>query len=319
MKNPTKGNPQGMLHLQRRGKVRDVYALDDEIQKRLAPVEENSLLMVASDRISAFDVVLPVLIPNKGVVLNQLSAFWFEKTCDLIENHLIAVISEDWLDSQFQAGCSLRDHLAPFIGRSMLVRKARRIDIECIVRGYLAGSAWAEYKGRGTVWDHSLPQGLREGELLPEPIFTPSTKAEEGHDESMTRQQVSDMVGEDLAGQLEQKSLALYSFAHDYARQKGIIVADTKMEFGLLDGRLILIDEILTPDSSRFWDADGYEPGRSLPSYDKQYVRDWLDSKAWDREPPAPSLTEEVVQKTAERYMEAYRRLTGRKCPTPQA
>ena len=308
-----------MLHLQRRGKVRDVYELDDEVRQRLLPGEENGLLMVASDRISAFDVVLPVLIPNKGAVLNQLSAFWFEKTRDLMENHLIAVLSEDWLDSQSQTTSGLRDQFGPFIGRSMLVRKARRIDIESIVRGYLAGSAWAEYKREGTVWDHSLPLGLREGELLPQPIFTPTTKAEEGHDQIMTRQQVSDMVGEDLAGQIEQKSLALYSFAHDYALQKGIIVADTKMEFGLLDGRLILIDELLTPDSSRFWDADGYEPGRSLPSYDKQYVRDWLDSQGWDREPPAPSLPEEVVQKTTQRYIEAYRRLTGRKLPTPEA
>ena len=308
-----------MLHLQRRGKVRDVYELDDEIQQRLLPGEDNGLLMVASDRISAFDVVLPVLIPNKGAVLNQLSAFWFEKTRDLIQNHLIAVITEDWLATRSQTTSGLRDHFGPFIGRSMLVRKAQRIDIESIVRGYLAGSAWAEYKREGTVWDHRLPLGLREGELLPQPIFTPTTKAEEGHDQIMTRQQVSDMVGEDLAGQIEQKSLALYSFAHDYARQKGIILADTKMEFGLLDGRLILIDELLTPDSSRFWDADGYEPGRSLPSYDKQYVRDWLDSQGWDREPPAPSLPEDVVQKTTQRYIEAYRRLTGRKLPTPEA
>ena len=307
-----------MLHLQRSGKVRDIYELDEEFQNQLVSDGDESLVMVASDRISAFDVVLPTTVPNKGVVLNQLSAFWFEQTRDLIPNHLIAVISEDWLDSQSQIAPGLRDQLGPFVGRGMLVRKAQRIDIECIVRGYLAGSAWSEYKRNGTIWGYAMPEGLKEGERLPEPMFTPTTKAEEGHDQNMSRQQVEEMVGADMADELEQKSLALYSFAHAHALQKGIILVDTKMEFGLLDGRLILIDELLTPDSSRFWDAEGYEAGRSLPNYDKQYVRDWLDAQAWDREPPAPALPEEVVRKTAERYLEAYRRLTGRTLAVPQ-
>ena len=278
------------------------------------------LLMVASDRISAFDVVLPVLIPNKGAVLNQLSAFWFEKTRDLMENHLIAVFKRRLVRLPVSNHLRFKGPVWPLYWK-VYVGEEGPADR---YREYSAGSIWRDRHGRsisarapyGTtvcLWD------LGRGELLPQPIFTPTTKAEEGHDRIMTRQQVSDMVGEDLAGQIEQKSLALYSFAHDYALQKGIIVADTKMEFGLLDGRLILIDELLTPDSSRFWDADGYEPGRSLPSYDKQYVRDWLDSQGWDREPPAPSLPEEVVQKTTQRYIEAYRRLTGRKLPTPEA
>ena len=307
-----------MLQLQRSGKVRDIYELDGEVQSRLAPEGDGSLLMVASDRISAFDVVLPTPIPNKGIVLNMLSAFWFEQTRDLIPNHLIAVISEDWLDSQSAIMPGLRDHFAPFIGRGMLVRKAQRIDVECIVRGYLAGSAWSEYKRGGTVWGHAMPQGLKEGEILPEPMFTPTTKAEEGHDQNMSHREVVDMVGADLAAELERKSLALYSLAHDHAQRKGIILVDTKMEFGLLDGSLILIDELLTPDSSRFWDAEGYEAGRSLPNFDKQYVRDWLDSQAWDREPPAPELPEDVVQKAASRYLEAYRLLTGRKLAVPR-
>ena len=197
----------------------------------------------------------------------------------------------------------------------MIIRKAQRIGVECIVRGYLAGSAWSEYKRQGTVWGQRLPQGLKEGEALPEPMFTPTTKAEEGHDESMTVQDVANMVGGDLTRQLEESSLALYAFANDYARQRGIILVDTKMEFGLLDGNLILIDELLTPDSSRFWDAAGYEPGRSLPNFDKQYVRDWLDSQGWNREPPAPHLPEDVAQRTSQRYIEAYSRLTGETFP----
>ena len=292
-----------------------MYELDGHARTHLAYTDEPVLLMVASDRISAFDVVLPNDIPNKGKVLTQISAFWFEKTKHLVANHVIALVNESLLDSNSSSVPNLSEQLSLFVGRSMLVKKAQRIDVECIVRGYLAGSAWAEYKKNGTVWGQEMPQGLKEGEVLPEPLFTPTTKAEEGHDEAMTRQQVIDMVGEDLARQLEDKSLAVYSFAHDYARERGIILVDTKMEFGLLDGKLIIIDELLTPDSSRFWDAAGYEPGRSLPNFDKQYVRDWLDSQGWDREPPAPTLPEDVVLKTSQRYMEAYRLLTGEELP----
>ena len=299
------------LNLLRRGKVRDVYQLNGEIGKRIAPSSKSILLMVASDRISAFDVVLPTPIPNKGRVLNQISAFWFDKHKNQMRNHLIEVVTQEWLDSLNSIDSSVESELAPFVNRAMIVEKAERIDVECIVRGYLTGSAWAEYKKSGTVWGQKLPEGLVDGQVLPEPLFTPTTKAEEGHDQQMSRDQVVEMVGESLASQLEEKSLALYSSAHDYARQKGIILADTKMEFGLLDGELILIDELLTPDSSRFWDAEGYQPGRSLPNFDKQYVRDWLDAQGWDHEPPAPSLPEDVVNKTSQRYMEAYHRLTG--------
>ena len=307
--------PTGLLRLERRGKVRDVYALDGQVRTQVAHTEEPLLLMVASDRISAFDVVLPNDIPHKGKVLNLISAFWFENTKDVVPNHVVAVVSESWLGSNSSGVPGLSEQLSPFVGRSMVVRKAQRIDVECIVRGYLAGSAWAEYKKTGTVWGREMPLGLKEGEVLPEPMFTPTTKAEEGHDQSMTHEQVIDMVGEDLARQLEDTSLSVYRFAHDYARERGIILVDTKMEFGLLDGNLILIDELLTPDSSRFWDAAGYEPGRSLPNFDKQYVRDWLDTQGWDREPPAPTLPEDVVLKTSRRYMEAYHRLTGEELP----
>ena len=315
MTTPVERKPQGLLHLQRRGKVRDVYELDEHVQQQLIPEEKGALLMVASDRISAFDVVLPTSVPGKGRVLTQLSVFWFDKTRDLMKNHLIAPVSKSWLDSVTSDDSVLRRELESFAGRAMVVKKAQRIDIECIVRGYLAGSAWAEYKRNGTVWGETLPVGLKEGEVLPEAIFTPTTKAETGHDQNMTHQQVVDLAGEGLARQLEESSLAIYHSAHDYARQRGIILVDTKMEFGLLDGELILIDELLTPDSSRFWDIDGYEPGSSLPNFDKQYVRDWLDSQGWDREPPAPSLPNDVVQKTSERYEEAYRRLTGEELP----
>ena len=314
------------LNLQRSGKVRDIYELDEQVENLLAPCRPGALpakanegeiwLIVASDRISAFDVVLPTQIPNKGRVLTGLSAFWFERTSDLVQNHLISVVSQEWLDSVAMKSPGLMEQLTPFVGRSMVVRKAQRIDVECIVRGYLTGSAWAEYRRSGTVWGERLPEGLREGDALSEPLFTPTTKAEQGHDQSMTRPEVVNMVGEDVAHELEQKSMAVYAFAHDFARGRGIILADTKMEFGLLDGELILIDELLTPDSSRFWDAGAWAPGKSQPNFDKQYVRDWLDSQGWDREPPAPPLPEDVVHKTSQRYIEAYRRLTGEQLST---
>ena len=293
-----------------RGKVRDTFDLGDGL-----------LLMVATDRLSAYDVVLPSGIPYKGLVLARLSAFWFQSTAGLLDNHFLGMADDPHFVEELNGEHGGIPALAQIPGeiarQSMIVKKARRIDIECIARGYLAGSGWAEYKRSGTVWGEQMPAGLKEGEALPRPLFTPTTKAEQGHDLPMMRSEVVEMVGEGTARQLEEGSLAVYSFAHDYARQRGIILADTKLEFGFLDGKLILIDEVLTPDSSRFWDASGYEPGRSLPNFDKQYVRDWLDSQGWDREPPAPPLPEEVVTKTSQRYIEAYRRLTGEDLPTP--
>ena len=287
-----------------RGKVRDTYDLGDGL-----------LLMVATDRLSAFDVVLPTGIPRKGLVLARMSAFWFRHTSGIVENHFVGMSDDASLVEKF-AGVPALAELDPEIARqSMLVRKARRIDMECIVRGYLAGSAWGEYRRAGTVWGQEMAPGLIQGQALPEPMFTPTTKAEEGHDQNMTPREVVDMVGEEMARRLEETSLAIYAFARDYAGRCGIILADTKVEFGLIDGRLILIDELLTPDSSRFWDASGYEPGKSLPNFDKQYVRDWLDSQGWDREPPAPELPEDIVEKTSQRYVEAYRRLAGDDLP----
>ncbi|MBI2856170.1 MAG: phosphoribosylaminoimidazolesuccinocarboxamide synthase [Chloroflexi bacterium] len=291
-------NLPSLLH---RGKVRDTYDLGG-----------GYLLMIATDRISAFDVVLPTAIPEKGLVLSRMSAYWFQKTAHLIPNHLVAIADEvDRLGDL--KGSSILASLAPDIApRAMVVKQARRIDIECVVRGYIAGSAWAEYRASGTVGGRPMPAGLKEGDRFPEPLFTPTTKAESGHDEPMSREDVRDMVGAEMALKLEEVSRRVYEFAHEYARLKGIIIADTKMEFGLLDENLILIDELLTPDSSRFWDAAHYEPGRSQPNFDKQYVRDWLTDSGWNREPPAPELPPEVVSRTRDRYVEAYERITGR-------
>jgi phosphoribosylaminoimidazole-succinocarboxamide synthase len=289
---PRVGQTSLPLPLFRRGKVRDTYILDDR-----------HLLMVATDRISAFDVVLPTPIPLKGAVLTMLSRFWFEQTADLVPNHLVEVI----LDPKQAAG--LGD--PKLVGRAMVVRRAERVDIECVVRGYLAGSAWDEYRRTGGVCGIRLPAGLREADRLPEPIFTPATKAETGHDENISFERMAELVGEELARQLKDLSLKLYSRAAQVAESRGVIIADTKFEFGLLDGQIIVIDELLTPDSSRFWDAALYEPGRSQPSFDKQYVRDWLVQSGWNREPPAPPLPDEVVAGTVSRYLEAYTRLTG--------
>jgi phosphoribosylaminoimidazole-succinocarboxamide synthase len=273
-----------------RGKVRDTHDLGGGL-----------LLMVATDRISAFDVVLPNGIPDKGAVLCQLSAFWFEKTVELTPNHFVALATE---------GGDLE--IPPAIARrAMVVRKAERIDVECVVRGYITGSAWAEYKSSGTVSGMSMPAGLKEGDRFPEPLFTPTTKAEEGHDESMTMAEVEDLAGKETAARLAETTIAVYNRAHDFALEKGIIIADTKMEFGYIDGELTLIDELLTPDSSRFWDAAGYAPGKSQPNFDKQFVRDWLDEQAWDHEPPAPELPDDIVERTGQRYLEAFERLTG--------
>ena len=286
-----------MLH---RGKVRDTYSLGAGL-----------LLMVSTDRISAFDVVLPDGIPEKGLVLNRMSAFWFEQTSHLFPNHLIA-LADAW-DGEGGSGAKLPDGLPQEVARqAMVVKQAGRIDIECIVRGYITGSAWSEYRREGTVSGMSMPAGLQESQAFPEPLFTPTTKAEEGHDQNMSNQEVLDMVGDDMARQLADASKLVYGFARDIALEKGIILADTKMEFGLIDGRLTLIDELLTPDSSRFWDANDYQPGRSQASFDKQFVRDWLTAQGWNQEPPAPHLPDDIVAKTSERYSEAYRRLTGR-------
>jgi phosphoribosylaminoimidazole-succinocarboxamide synthase len=284
-----------------RGKVRDTYRVDEDL-----------LLMVTTDRISAFDVVLPTGIPNKGRVLNKLSAFWFENTGHLVPNHLAALADAPGTASRFGGSGLLADLPQEVARQAMIVKRADRIDIECVVRGYIAGSAWAEYRSRGTVSEKPMPAGLLEGQAFPEPLFTPTTKAEEGHDQNMSEQEVVAMVGTGLARQLEEVSKAVYRFGHDYARERGVILADTKMEFGLLNGQLILIDELLTPDSSRFWDVARYQPGRSQPSFDKQFVRDWLTEQGWDREPPAPELPDDVVAKTAERYLEAYQRITGK-------
>ncbi|HXG42335.1 MAG TPA: phosphoribosylaminoimidazolesuccinocarboxamide synthase [Dehalococcoidia bacterium] len=285
------------LPLYRRGKVRDTYDLGDR------------LLMVSTDRISAFDVVLPTGIPDKGLVLTQLSAFWFERTAEVVPNHFLRLVDRTEVD-----GLEVPPEL---VGRAMLVRKAQRIDIECIVRGYLAGSAWDEYRRYGTVNGEKMPPGLEESQELPEPLFTPTTKAEEGHDQPITWDQMVEMVGERAATAMRLRSLALYRYARDYARERGIIIADTKFEFGWLDDEIILIDEVLTPDSSRFWPADQYRPGRSQPSFDKQFVRDYLTSLGWDRQPPAPELPPDIVERTAEKYREAFRLLTGQELVRP--
>ncbi len=279
------------LHLLGRGKARDIYERPD-----------GDLLIVTSDRISAFDVVLPTPIPGKGIVLNQVSNFWFQKTAHIIPNHIV--------DPDPYADAPGKGHLR---GRSVVVRRARSLAIEAIVRGYITGSGWAEYKRSGTVCDIQLPPRLEESQQLPEPLFTPSTKAAQGaHDENISYQKAADIVGAKVAALVRDASLALYSFAAAYARQRGIIIADTKFEFGQLDdGSLILIDEALTPDSSRFWPLDDYQPGRPQPSFDKQFVRDYLESIAWDKRPPAPELPADIVAKTAEKYREAQRRLTG--------
>ena len=282
-----------------RGKVRDTYDLGGGL-----------LLMVATDRISAFDVVLPNGVPGKGVVLSRMSAFWFRKTAHLVPNHFIGM-AEDVVGTYPQLA-----NVPPGVAkRAMVVKRAQRIDVECVVRGYLAGSAWAEYRITGKIFGKPAPAGLKEGDRLSPPIFTPTTKAESGHDLNMTSEQVEALVGKQRAREVEEKSLAIYNFAHAYALERGIIIADTKVEFGVVGGKVILIDEVLTPDSSRFWEASAYEPGKSQPNYDKQFVRDWLNSTGWDHEPPAPELPPEIVEKTRQRYKEAYERLTGETIP----
>ena len=283
-----------------RGKVRDTYGLADD-----------HLLMVATDRISAFDVVLPTGITDKGLVLNRISAFWFDKTKHIVPNHFVCLGDSPEAD-QYIKGSSIAGLVSEEIAsKSMVVKRAERLDLECVVRGYITGSAWSEYRRQGTVSGLDVGTDLVEGQAFPEPLFTPTTKAEEGHDENMSRQDVLDMVGFDMAHRLEETSISIFKWALDYARERDIILADTKLEFGVIDGQLTLIDALLTPDSSRFWDVQGYAPGKSQPSYDKQFVRDWLDNQGWDHEPPAPELPRDVVAQTAGKYQEAYFKLTG--------
>lgn len=267
------------------GKVREVFDMGEH------------LLFVASDRVSAFDVVLPNGIPRKGEVLTQISHFWFDKYADLVLNHRVVD--------------GLPDHLAHLAPRSMVVKKAEPLNIECIVRGYITGSGWKEYKKNGTVCDIPLPDDLLESAELEQPLFTPSTKADEGHDENISFEQAVEIEGRDTAEKVRDLSLQIYTEARNYARERGIIIADTKFEFGRIDGELILIDEVLTPDSSRFWPLDEYEPGRGQHAFDKQYVRDYLETLDWDKAPPGPELPAEIIEKSQARYLEAYQRLTG--------
>lgn len=287
-----------------RGKVRDTYKMPGD-----------QFLLIATDRVSAFDVVLPAGIPDKGIVLNQLSAFWFKQTSHIVPNHLIEVVDDvNWLNSNYgEKVCSGYYSYPPYLARrSMIVRKAERIYVECIVRGFLSGSGWADYQKSGSVCGVELPKGLNESDRLPKAIFTPTTKAESGHDEPITIDEMKGLIGEARTQEIAEKSVAIYEYAAKYALGRGIIIADTKFEFGTINGKLILIDELLTPDSSRFWDAETYSPGKPQPSFDKQPLRDWLSNSGWNKEPPAPELPAEIVEGTAERYREAYRRITGK-------
>jgi len=289
------------LPLFTRGKARDVYDLGDY------------LLIVATDRVSAFDVVLPCGIPQKGRVLNQISAFWFEKTKGSIPNHMVQVVDDVSCLDDYLTQAKRFKYPAYLEGRSMVVKKAERIPIECVVRGYLAGSAWKEYLHNGTVSGVDIADGLLENSALPQPIFTPTTKAEEGHDLPMSPAEVEKTAGKALARAIEENSIAVYNMAQQYAGTCNFLIADTKMEFGILDDELILIDELLTPDSSRFWSTDLYCVGRRQDSFDKQPVRDWLESSGWNKEPPAPMLPPDVIRQTSERYQQVYQKLTGRK------
>lgn len=278
-----------------RGKVRDIYDID-----------EKTLLIVTTDRMSAFDVIMDRPIPYKGVILNQITLFWMDKFKDIIPNHLV----ESDVDRFPAALAPWKDELE---GRAVLVRKAKPLPVECIVRGYIAGSGWKDYQKTGTICGYQLPAGMRESDKLEPPLFTPSTKAELGqHDQNISPAEAARLLGEDVARKVQETTLAIYEAGRTYAASRGIIVADTKFEFGFVDGGLRLIDEVLTPDSSRFWPADQYEPGHSQPSFDKQYLRDWLSAQPWDMQPPAPALPDEVVDATARRYREAYHILTGK-------
>jgi phosphoribosylaminoimidazole-succinocarboxamide synthase len=282
------------LKLHNKGKVREIYELDDK------------LLLIATDRISAFDVILPNGIPNKGKVLTLMSEFWFKLTKDLTENHLITTA----IDEIDQITKEDKDLLR---GRSMLVKKVEVVPVECVVRGYLAGSGWKEYKESKTVCKIKLPDNLKESDKLPEPIFTPSTKATSGHDENISFEEVINITGKELAEELKQKSIEIYKKASEYALTKGIIISDTKFEWGKYEDKIILIDEVLTPDSSRFWPQESYSPGKSQPSFDKQFVRDYLEKSGWDKQSAPPTLPEDIIQITSKKYLEAYEKLTGEK------
>jgi phosphoribosylaminoimidazole-succinocarboxamide synthase len=289
------------LTLVRRGKVRDVYAVND------------ALVLVATDRISAFDYVLGSAIPDKGRVLTQLSAFWFEQTRHLVANHVISTDAAAYPPAA-------QAHASVLAGRSMLVRKTTPLPIECVARGYLSGSGWKDYQAAGEVCGVQLPAGLRESDRLPQPVFTPATKAQSGHDENISEARAAELVGADLLARVKRLTLDLYAFGAAHAEARGIILADTKFEFGLTDaGELLLIDEMLTPDSSRYWPKDRYAPGGPQPSFDKQYVRDYLESIKWNKQPPVPSLPPDVVARTREKYLDAYRRLTGHDLGTARA
>ena len=292
--------------LLKQGKVRELYEVDDHV------------LMVASDRISAFDCVLPDPVPRKGAILTQISAFWFRRTEHIVQNHLVTA-DPDEIVRRVPELEETRDRWA---WRGMLVRPANPFDVECVVRGYLAGSGWREYREGGAVCGHELPDGLRQGDRLPEPIFTPATKAEEGHDQNISFGAMKDIVGAKLAHHLEEHSLDLYEYGSAWAEERGILLADTKFEFGFAPtGEILLIDEAMTPDSSRYWPAEEHEPGGSQPSLDKQPVRDYLEGLAergeWNKEPPAPSLPDDVIEATTDRYLELYRRITGEELPSP--
>ncbi|OBW62435.1 MAG: phosphoribosylaminoimidazolesuccinocarboxamide synthase [Dehalococcoides mccartyi] len=284
-----------------KGKVRDTYLLGDK------------LLIVASDRISAFDVILPSGISGKGRVLNRISSFWFEKTAHIIPNHVIELVENTSCLDKYLPSAERFKYPEYLIGRSMVVKKVNRVSVECVVRGYIAGSAWSEYKKLGTVNGVSMPKGLQQSQELPKPIFTPTTKGDGEHDRPMSIAELEGMVGKDLADKLARKSLELYKFGREYARNRGIIIADTKFEFGLDGTELILIDEALTPDSSRFWDEKTYKVGEAQDSYDKQPVRDYLETISWNKEPPGPVLPDEVIKSTTRRYEYAYERITGLK------
>jgi phosphoribosylaminoimidazole-succinocarboxamide synthase len=280
------------LKLFSRGKVRDVYDLGD------------SLLIVATDRISAFDYVLPAGIPCKGAVLTGLSVYWFKHMSGVVGNHLISSDLSDYPSA-------LTEHSHILSGRSMLVKKAKRIDIECVVRGYISGSAWTEYKEKGTVCGEKMPPGLRESDILSSPLFTPAMKSDSGHDENISVAKMGELIGKELTDELSESSIKIYEKGALRAKKGRILLADSKYEYGIRDGEIILIDELLTPDSSRFWDAEKYSPGGPQESFDKQFVRDYLLSVKWDKKPPAPSLPDDIVEKTSKRYLEAYRRITG--------
>ena len=291
-------NLPGLLY---RGKVRDTYDLGDD-----------RLLMVASDRISAFDVVMDQPIPGKGIILTQMSSFWFDIIGQVMPNHVIATVSDEAAMENVEITGALIDLSPEIARRSMVIKKAERLDIECVVRNYIAGSAWAEYEESGTMNGQPLPPGMKAAERFSEPVFTPSTKAASGHDMPLTTKEAKNLVGDEMHRVLEEKSLEVFQAAHDYAGERGMILVDTKFEFGFVDGELTIIDEVLTPDSSRYWDVNDWSSGNFPPAFDKQFLRKWLLGTDWNREPPPPTLPDEIIEQTQARYLESYRRLSGK-------